>query len=38
VFYEMESGMTDFVGDWVSKDAAIRHGTAAYIHKCNARE
>jgi hypothetical protein len=25
VVYEMETGRTDFVGDWVSKDVATRH-------------
>jgi hypothetical protein len=29
--YEMESGRTDFVEDWMSKDVAIRHRTIADI-------
>jgi hypothetical protein len=32
VVSEMEAWRTDFVGDWVSKDVAIRHGTTTYIH------
>jgi hypothetical protein len=27
VVYEMETGRTDFFGDWVSKNVAIRHRT-----------
>jgi hypothetical protein len=30
VVFEMESSRTDFVGDWVSKDVALRHITTAY--------
>jgi hypothetical protein len=32
VIYKMETGRTDFVGDWVSKDVAIRHRMTIYIH------
>jgi hypothetical protein len=32
VVYEMETGRTDFFGDWVSKDVAIRCRTTTYIH------
>jgi hypothetical protein len=31
VVYKMETAMTDFVGDWVSKDVTMRHITT-YIH------
>jgi hypothetical protein len=34
VVSDMESGRTDFVGDWVSKDLAIRHRTT-YIQILN---
>jgi hypothetical protein len=38
VVYEKEAGRTDFVGDWVSKDIAIRHQTTTmhtmYIVTC----
>jgi hypothetical protein len=33
--YEMETGRRDFVGDWVSKDVAIRHRMTTYIHTHN---
>jgi hypothetical protein len=33
VVYKMETGRTDFVGDWVSKDVAKRHRTTTDIHK-----
>jgi hypothetical protein len=32
VFSAMETGRTELVGDWVSKDVAIRHRTTTYIH------
>jgi hypothetical protein len=33
VVHKMETGGTDFVGDWGSKDVvAIRHGTTAYMN------
>jgi hypothetical protein len=31
VVYETETGRTDFIGDWVSKDVAIRHRTTTYM-------
>jgi hypothetical protein len=31
VAYELETRMSDLVGDWVSKDVAIHHRTTAYI-------
>jgi hypothetical protein len=36
VVSEMETGRTDFVGDWVSKDVTIRHRTTTclYIYIC----
>jgi hypothetical protein len=33
VVCEMETGRTEFVGDWVSKDVAIRHRKITYTHK-----
>jgi hypothetical protein len=30
VVYEMETGRTDFVGDWVLNDVAIRHRTPTH--------
>jgi hypothetical protein len=32
VVCEMETGRTDFVGDWVSIDVAIRRRTTAFTH------
>jgi hypothetical protein len=33
VVYEMETGKTELLEDWVSKDAAIRHRTTnTYLH------
>jgi hypothetical protein len=32
VVSKMDTGRTDFVGDWVSKYVAIRHRTNTYIH------
>jgi hypothetical protein len=31
VAYEVETGGTDFVRDWVSKEIAIRHRTTTYM-------
>jgi hypothetical protein len=31
--YEMETGRTDFTGDWVSEDVAIRHRMTACIRE-----
>jgi hypothetical protein len=31
VVYEMQTGRTDFVGGWMSKDVAVRHRTTTYI-------
>jgi hypothetical protein len=28
----LETGRTDFVGDWVSKNVALSHRTTTYIH------
>jgi hypothetical protein len=33
VVCEMETGRTEFVGDWVSKYVAIRHRKITYTHK-----
>jgi hypothetical protein len=32
VVYEMETGMTDFIGDWELNDVVICHRTIACIH------
>jgi hypothetical protein len=32
---EKQTGRTEFVGEWVSKDVVIRHRTTTYIHTCS---
>jgi hypothetical protein len=32
MWYKMETGRAAFVGDWVLKDVAMHHRTAAYTY------